>query len=393
MIPYLLVFILLLLMSFRYDINEKKEYQNYAYLFVSVLLILLAGLRYRLGVDTTAYMYGFYHTVPSLSNFFYDEEFLSEPIFYLLCSIIKTIGGKFYLVQLIHATFVCAMLFNYFKKHSKYYFTCILFFYIWDFTSCLMETMRASMAVVICLYGNDFFNEKKWVKGFFLYALAFLCHNSSILLLITPLFLFLRFNALGFIVIVTAVFVGKVVQNQLEDNFLLLGLNEEFSNKAVDYLNSDTYNKEHNIFYYIFNIGTYFFYLILSFVYIKYKNNKGLIFLQPLVLLGLMFVCLRDNNEIFYRFVEFYIPYFIMYFVELFIGWCKDSTKLSVGIRISRSMVMFLPLFYFVMIRTSGYIRYFPYASVIERSINTERETDYKKLRTDFSLIINENEY
>lgn len=398
MIPYLVVFLLLVLLSFRYDINEKTKYGEFGYYLALTGIVLLAGLRYRLGVDTTAYMYGFYHLVPVLPDFFKDEDYMSEPGFYLLCSLVKTLGGKFYIVQLLHAAFVCGLLFRFFKNHSKYVFTCILLFYIWDFTSCLMETMRASMAVVICLYGNEFFIKKKLLKGFSLYAIAFLFHNSSVLLLITPLLLFLRlkFNMMGLLVIFFAVIIGKVIQDQLEDLFLLFNLDTNFSDKAIGYVNDDHYasNVKHNIFYYIVNIGSYLFYLFISFFIIKRNRNGDLLNLQPFIIIGLMFISLKDNSSIFYRYVEFFIPYFILYFVELFIGGVKSFPNLGRGVCVLRTFILFIPLFYIIMGRyNTGIVRYYPYSSVIERSISVERETDYKKLRTDFSLILNENEY
>ena len=49
---YLIVIILLLLLSFRYDINGKTEGREQCYLAMLVIFILIAGLRWRLGVDT-----------------------------------------------------------------------------------------------------------------------------------------------------------------------------------------------------------------------------------------------------------------------------------------------------------------------------------------------------
>ena len=60
---YFVVLLLLLILTVRYDINGKTEYRDQWYNAVLVILILIAGLRFRLGVDTVNYIYMFYHDI------------------------------------------------------------------------------------------------------------------------------------------------------------------------------------------------------------------------------------------------------------------------------------------------------------------------------------------
>ena len=71
---YFVVLLLLLILTVRYDINGKTEYRDQWYNAVLVILILIAGLRFRLGVDTVNYIYMFYHDFPSLFDI--DIDFL-----------------------------------------------------------------------------------------------------------------------------------------------------------------------------------------------------------------------------------------------------------------------------------------------------------------------------
>ena len=394
---YLSVCILLVCLSIHYDINEETKYKDFWYLFILAVFILIAGLRYRLGVDTLAYMNMYYHLIPDLWHLQdADDSMYFEPFYYLLCSVVKSFGGRFYVVQLLHATFVCVLLFKYIKKHSRYVFACLFLFFIWTYTSYFMETMRASMAIVICLFANDYMLERKWLKGVLLYLLAFGCHNSSILLIVTPLFLFLRFNIWGLMALMVTPIIGMIIQNQIEDYILLMDLDGNVTDKAVGYLNNDRYMTNHNILYYLIDLGIYIYYSVISFLFIKYrKDASGLMKLQPFVVLGLVFVLLKDRTEIFYRFVDYYKIYFIFYFVELFIGYIKCSETYSKAVSALKMIIVFIPLLYVVMMRyaNNGYVRYYPYSSVIERSINQDREHEYKRIRTDISLLINRNEY
>ena len=384
------------LFSFRFDINGKRLYRRSCYFCILVILILIAGLRYRLGVDTAAYIYSYFHRIPDISHL--DEMeglMLNEPVFYFLCSFVKSLGGKFYIVQLIHAAFVNTLIFLYIKKHSNNIFLCILLYFIWTYTTYMMEEMRASMAVAICLFGNDYILEKKWAKGYLLYVLAFLCHNSAIFLFLTPLFVFLRFNIWGFICLIVIPIIEYSIQNHFNDYILLMSIEGDLTNKASSYLDTDRYFEEHNIFFYLFNIGIFMIYSIWAYVVIrKEKKSGGVAQLQPFIIIGLLFIIMQNNFGIFYRYVSFYKIYFIFFFAEFIIIKIKNSGILSTGIKILRVFILCIPLLYSMISRYKDmYMRYYPYSSIIDKSIDQERETEYKKLRSDFPLLINENEY
>lgn len=52
---YLIVFIYLLYLSVRYDILGREDYRWTHYRIAVTLLILVAGLRWRVGSDTVSY--------------------------------------------------------------------------------------------------------------------------------------------------------------------------------------------------------------------------------------------------------------------------------------------------------------------------------------------------
>ena len=95
-----------MVLTIRYDVNGKTEYRDQWYNAVIVILILIAGLRFRLGEDTINYIYAFYHDTPELPDIDIDTFLSSDqpPLWILLNSIIKTLGGRFFVVQLIQAT-------------------------------------------------------------------------------------------------------------------------------------------------------------------------------------------------------------------------------------------------------------------------------------------------
>ena len=129
---YILVFILLLIPVVKYDLMAKSGGEGGWYYFNLVVLILLAGLRYRVGGDTLMYM-SMYDEIPALSElkYFDFEEALYNPLWYVYNSIFRSIGDDFVYFQIGQAVFVNSVFFWFFRKYSpQYYFSAILLYYI-----------------------------------------------------------------------------------------------------------------------------------------------------------------------------------------------------------------------------------------------------------------------
>lgn len=380
---YLFVLFLLLCLSFRYDINGKTQYRDQWYFIMLVVFILIAGLRWRLMVDTPNYIYYFYHIYPPLEDFsFEDYPIGKDPFYVLINSIVKSLGGRFYWVQLIEATVVNVLVFKYIKRHSSYLFTCLFFYAISCYLGYSMETMRASFSIVICLYANDYILEKKWLKGYLLLLLALMFHAQTLVMFILPLLFFLRFNKIGVIVLLGAFVLGYFLQALLGDYIELLELSDEIGDKADKYIESDRYGAQNgNINYFMLKIFPSLAYSVISLIYVKRTSPQNKILkLEPFVMLGMFFVIMRMNMEIAYRFVSYFSIHNILFSSFLFVNIANNISKYHRGVAYMRAVIIFIPLFFIV-----GYGKYLraytflPYSSVIERKINRNRESKYMK--------------
>lgn len=378
---YLIVILILIFFIIRYDINSIKEGRDSCYYFVLVILILIAGLRWRLGSDTPNYMYLYYHETPVLGNYLKDGISIKYPLWILLNSVVLSLGGKFFLVQIIHAIFVNTLYFKYIKKHSPYIFTCAMFYFVWMFTNQNMETMKASMAIVVCLYGNDYMVNKKWLKGFLLYFVGCLFHISAALLLITPFVLFLKFNIVGVISFVLAYIIGGVIQEKLSDYLMLIELSEDLEKSASVYSNSDIYSKGRNLNFFIVNVLSFIIYSFFIVFYFKKKNiYSELIKYEPYLIIGLLFLILKSRLFIFYRYVHFYNIYIVLFVANAFISCIVDQKQLDKALASARSVILFSPLFILLlMYNIRRFPMYYPYSSVIEKKIDKNRESEYSK--------------
>lgn len=394
---YLIVLILLLFLSFRYDINGKTEGREQCYLAMLVIFILIAGLRWRLGVDTPNYLNSFYHRFPALDHFSFENYPIGKDPFYVLInSIIKSMGGRFYMVQLVQATIVNGLIFLYIKKHCKSIFVCLmLYFTCYCYTEYNMEIMRGAISIAICLFGNDYILEKKWTKGYFLYALALMFHAQTVVLFVLPVLFFLRLNKFGALVLLAAFVVGYLIQTALGDYLELLDMDNAIGDKAEKYAESDKYGGQGGtINFIIVYILPNLVYGVLTLIYMKrYHIESRLLKLEPMLMLGMMFLMMQMSMQIAYRFVDYYRIYFIMFCAESFV-YVARNVKLSSGLAYCRAWILIFPFVFLLAYPklTGKMIRYVPYISVFERKVVKERELKYHNGNTP-RPIARDNEY
>lgn len=407
---YLFVLILLLFLICRYDIAGDEKNRDFWYRCVLFIFIAIAGFRYRIGGDTINYLEIYYHDTHPLSELTFDDLFSSglEPLYVLLTSAVKSLGGKFFCVQILQAFVVNGLIFSYFRKHSECVFTCIFIYALWAYSLFNFEEMRASISLALCLYANDFFLEKKWLKGFSLYIIGCLFHYSTILLLLTPFLLFLKFNLVGVVFLCLAIPVGALAELILGDYLVILDMGDQISGRAIGYLNNDDLHVKHSIFYYLIDMGLCLFYIIFSYWFIHHKNIKNdILKFQPFLIIGMIFFLAKSNFEILTRYAHFYYPYFIIPIAMMFVDLVRRNIQTMKSLAWGRAVVFFFPFFFYLisyyfsspprMLSNSyhNYQKYLPYASVFERSISKEREKLFNNLYSVqiYHLEVKEDEY
>lgn len=391
---YIVVLFLLLFLSIRYDINGKTKYRDQWYNAVLFILIMIAGLRFRLGEDTINYMYEFYYETPYLGNF--DIDFLlnsgEPPLWILLNSIVKTLCGRFFVVQLIQAMILNTLILKYFKKHSSYPFACVLLFFFWRYQWYSMVIMKAAIALAIILFANDYFLDKKHIKGLLLIFVATGFHQSSILLVVLPFLTFLRFNKFGVLLLACTYLLGFFLQSMLGEVFEMLEFADGMSNKLDSYLDSSFMTQDHNIKFFILTVFPIVIYPLISLFYLKKCcKDSPVLRLEPFLMIGLLFQMMQFSIHIFYRYVYIYSVYYIIFLVHFFIEFSMNSLKLKKPVALIRTFSFFLPLFIsFVYLYSLKQVDFNPYSSVIEKSIDKKREHFYAGFVRHYYLKMND---
>ena len=392
---YIFNFLLLLFLSFRYDVCGRKRGRKAWYNAVLVMLILIAGLRWRLGTDTPSYIYHFYHDIPTLGKLTEDElGFGAKPLWNLLNSLVKTLGGRYYIVQLIESTFVNVIVFKYIKKHSRYIFTCLFFYYLTMYFSLNMEVMKAAMSIVVCFYANDYVLEKKWLKAYFLYFIAVLFHPQALVVMLMPLFLSLRLNWFSMVGFIALYFVGIIINAKFGDYLMLLEFDESIADKTQALASDESsIGQVHSQVYMLKTIYIYILYAFIILWYLKKKTLSKLLTFEPFLIFYIGFYVIAINVFIAYRFSMCYAIYLVLAISEIFVDAFNKGVNFSKGVSYARSLVIVLPFILLVgQQRMSRSFRYYPYSSVITRKVDKEREQRGMEARLNWR-IANKNEY
>ena len=396
---YLVIVFLLLVLAVRYDIWGNTRYRDKWYNAMLVVFILVAGLRYRFAVDTIAYLYHFYNTIPTIDGLHIEliTTYKFEPFWILMNSLVKTFHGKFFIVQLLQAGIVNVLIFKYIKKHSPYPFLCIFLYFIMDYHWYNMMVMRNAIAFAICLFANDYIMEKKWTRAFIAYGVAGMFHYSSLVFMfITPFLTSLRFDKKGLSVLLAMLPIGAILVLYFEDILMALAFNDTVSDKLDTYMENDAFDADrYNIVYFFVIVFIPAIYTILSLYYVKrFKYKNDLEWVEPFVMIGLIFYVLRFNIGFLHRFSNAYHVYFIIFYVQFFMDMYRKGREQKSVFPLLTSTLIFIPyLFVTIALWYQGRINYYPYYTVIDKNIDYDRELHYLESRPYIIDIDEDTEY
>lgn len=380
---YILVFILLLIPVIRYDLMAKTGGEEKWYYFNLVVLILLAGLRYRVGGDTLMYM-SMHDDMPAMDElkYFDFENALYNPFWYIYVSVFKSISDDFLLFQFAQAVIVNVVFFRFFKKYSPhYYFSAILLYYIGYYCYFNMEIMREIICVCILMLITPFLLEKRWILYYAGCVLAIQFHFSAAVMLIIPIFyIFLAKPSwkLQMVFIAGVMLLTKIVNIMtllvgiLSQNDQMVGLVEKYSDDSS-------------------NIAGMFVQLIacLPLVGLMYiRSNYKIDYHDRFVpmAMGVVFAySFAMSFFAFSRLANYFIPFvlvFTVHTVYYFISSFKAKVvQVSYTVMTCSLMLMFFNYYYYYMRDMSVHypntrfnVIFSPYHSVFDPEIEEHRE-------------------
>lgn len=372
---YLSILTVLALFAVFHDVLNVREGRTASYWGAYVILVCLAGLRFKVGGDTYNYMYT-HELLPNLTNLFSTEVGVSklQPLWLLFSAIAKSIGEDFYILQFLHAITVNAVIFIFIQKNTRFRHTGVFFYYFSLYPFFNFEILRESLAICCFLLSIPYFTDRKWIHYYLLVAAAFFFHLSAVFLFLLPLIRNIKPKPFFLIFLFAASTLLNPVMQAI--------LSSSFTTNMIGFAISDY--KEYN--YTIFGlISILIFYLITPLALNWATLNKLRLELNygAAASSGLIIASLIPLFFIFYRFFN--------YFSILYILMACEITHKTIRIKvINRIRLLTAPLiFIFITIFYSGryfsdtselvpstrwHIRWHPYHSIFEPVEVSDRE-------------------
>ena len=395
---YLVVFVYLLYLSINYDILEKRGCKETHYRIAITLLILLAGLRWRIGADTVGYASDFYLSHDLFHLEWSDFQSIRQmPFWVLLNATCKTIWNDFLLVQFTVALLTISV-FGYFIKNicPTLRFCLLFFFFIGKYSSLCMELLREAVAVSFVLLAIVSFN-RNCIGKCLLYAILAVCsHFYAIVVIALFVLIYYLFpkNIWIQLIIYSFVFMITVVFSDAFFHIVTSGISVLDSMNAIDisqhmtvYVMSDTYGHLQKGILQYFSIICQF--VAYCFMYYKYRGEyskyillEERIFDAGLTVFLLMLLC-RFSLAILYRIGT---SYFYFWGCALAVAFTKIILRHIVARQrlIIFTIMLIIPLFFSyktyiaqhdsVYEGNQWYMRYYPYSSIFDKTKNPRRE-------------------
>lgn len=382
---YAILFALLAFLYYHYDIRKELNYKDISYFITCVVLICVAGLRYRIGYDTTNYMSDFSSPyIPALSDFSFTADYGGDVLWILINSFAKSVGGGFCTVQFVQAIIVNAIVFWFIKRHSPQPFLAVLLYFMFQWWNYCFEAMRESIAIAFYLFALDALITKKSIVKYYLRAWpAIFAHTFGFVVLIFPLLRYIRINKYLPVILVVfglvCISLSDILTGMVE-NILTMGIDSSATSKMVKYIDSDVYGEANLSLAGIISLVISRIMPISAFIYMLHKTQKpeAEIFI-PYLIAYIFVVCLRMAVPIFFRFFNYFEIMLIIAITQT-MQYTRPKTLL-------RYLAVFM-LSSMVLIRTyeltkpeggaKVYNRYVPYNSVFSQDYNERSESIFR---------------
>ncbi len=390
---YISILILLFILSYHYDYCSASKGKITWYVLTLIIFILIAGLRYRLGVDAIRYENGYLDmpTLSELADFDFDSTRYA-PGYVVFHAIARSISDEWVAMQFLQAIYVNGVIFWFFYRYSRKIFFCIIIYALSLYFNFMCEVMRESCAVATLLLAWPYFTKGKWIHYYALAIISVLFHTSAFITLLLPILYLPKIRNIFMIgkhtvfILIGAYIVGSVVGYALTDYLKIFYFIDGMENNVDNYANDDLSSQILNINGIISCLISRCIYPYLAVSYIKrrVKSMKTHNVANTLnFMVGICLICavLSIPISIFYRYNNYFFPFAI----ATIGNWVYSNRPISMvklNFKYATWLLIFVPFFFlttyrYFQIKNDMNIyeeaRYYPYSSIIEKSNDPAR--------------------
>lgn len=352
------------------------------YLFILLLFVTIAGIRYRVGGDTLGY-YDKFDNIPYLSELpsfnFQDAQYNFS--WYLFSSIAKSINNSFYSFQILHSVVVNCIIFWFFGRFAINKFFILPFYFFLYYFYFNMEILREALAICVFLISIPYLLERKFIKYYFMVFIAFTFHSSALVLVFIPIFLSKYKLKTQIITIIT---VGVIFSTLINNSFLMaIGLDKIFGASAMFYLDKNV--NINGVIYQLLKLLPFFSVFVISSRNKYNPDDRKLYefdyFIYPYLLIGVIAAFIPG----IYRFQNYLIIPVLVYIVNQFYYFLLNKKRFSksyLQVSVFISIIVMFQFYYFLRDEseiskvpgTKMYDLFYPYFSIFDERLHAERE-------------------
>lgn len=386
---YLVLFLLMLIGIYVYDVKGFGKKQLEFFYFVLLLLSFTSGLSYRLGTDILNYEASYedylpFQDIDSWSYFISMDNRM--PLWVFISSLFRTFGLPFFAFHLFQTMTINLTVGYVIKKYSNAWFTVLVLYYVTLFFPFNYEIMRESFAVSVFLLSIPYLLHRQYLKYYIGAFIAFGFHLSAFVLFLVPFINIIPNNKWGrliglflplFIIVFANIFTSKLL--------LLLDI-DLFEEQATYYFSNEMYATSRFSLSFLVNVAFYaVFPFVLLYKYI-YDEDRKLLSIFHLVIIFAIVYCCAIIVPIFYRINNYFTIILFIYLAGMITS--KKSLfklpKCCVNLVGRFILVVFVLSKIYVFFSSSigdssfpSYRRYYPYSSIFTKQIDKEREYIY----------------
>lgn len=388
---YIVLFIYYVCLALVYDIGRYRRHRLLHFFVALILMILVSGLRYRIGSDTVVYMDDFKH-YPDLFHLRWKDfsDVRYEPFWVLLNVCCKTVCNDFFLVQCVVSTIHIAIWGKFVKKVCPTLcFSMILFYYMFEYIKQNMEVMREAMALAFFLLAILALNERKTWKVVLNIIVAFLFHKFSLVVfvLFCGFYLVYSLKKLYVLPVIAFFIVMPIIQRDWVFGIIgrILSLESTFTKEVISYATSETYTMTEYNWKGVLSI----FLLIFVYIFMNLKCRREYGFyiqldekiFESTIYFSVLLISLQYSFMIIFRLYDYFQTFTSLLIIITFI---KSVRTYSLNKRFLL-YILFLSVPSFFTIRryqygfdlnpnVASYLRYYPYSSILNPKEDRDRE-------------------
>ena len=377
MFIYFIILLFIAFGVFHYDIRNKTFYRKTYAVFLSVLITLMIGLRYKVGGDALTYEY-YFRWMPNLSEYLkfldYDRSFNYQPLYLLFVAICKTIDPSYYVYQFIHAVVVNSIITWFLYKYCEKFFTALfLLFVLCLYFYFTFEIQREILAICCFLLGFKYYQNNKWIPYAILAVIAFFIHISAIILFVLPFFKLVKLRNQTVLLILVIALGLSFLKSFFYDAISVFLVTDTMTDKGKVY-NEMEFSISGLFFFFLGRVGLL---LPIVFYYVRNKEEP----LRDIVTAFYILSCLSQVMVGFDRMLNYVTIPFIICFCNFL--YSKNIFKIKIKKKLIALSTYFC-LFFFICIkivmdlnvtdRARYHSIFFPYSSHFDKEKNPERE-------------------